>query len=190
MEEFTSGQAQSARQVTDEKRTVQISQVQTEMKEEILEIEKPASKTAVSSVPEIETAVVSQDVLMDFTVPQTAKAIESETPVVCVTEHRAVSVAQVVEGSSEAELVPEVKKKSKKASRILPEKTETAVSQVETGHKEAPMEEFVPAPSQLASIATDEQRTQVQVTQVVSEMRETPLETLEIPAGRKAKIDV
>ena len=34
MEEFTSGQAQSARQVTDEKRTVQISQVQTEMKED------------------------------------------------------------------------------------------------------------------------------------------------------------
>ena len=112
-----------------------------------------------------------------------------------MTEHRAVSVAQVVDGSSEAELIPEVKKKSKKASRILPEKTETAVSQVKTGHKEAPIEEFVPPPSQLANIATDAQWTvqvtQVgQVTQVVSEMRETPLETLEIPAGRKAKIDV
>lgn len=188
LEEFSAGQPQSARWVKEEQRTVQISQVQTEMKEEPLEIVKPTSKTAMASVPEKQTVVISQDVLMDFTLPQTAKVVDSVTPVVNVAEHRAVSVAQVVEASSESQLVPEFKPKSKKANRHLPEKTETTVFQVETVDKEAPIEAFVAVHSQLANVSADEQRT-VHVTQVVSEMKEVPLES-QMPLGRKAKMDV
>ena len=66
------------------------------------------------------------------------RRVVEERPTVSVTEQWAVSVGQVVEGSTGTELVPEVRKKSIKATRILREKTETAVQDVQLAFKEVP----------------------------------------------------
>lgn len=181
-------QLKTAKAVADEMRTVQISQVQPEMKEKPLEIVEPVPKRAVATVPETETVVVTQELVMDTTRPQVPVEVVSEKPVVSVTEQRAVSVAQIVEATAETQLVPETKKKSKRASKILPERAETTISNVQVAYKEAPLDDFVPAAQQVASVTSEEKQT-VQVTQVVSELKEAPL-SVEKPRVKSAKVDV
>jgi hypothetical protein len=186
LEEFKPEARQTVRPIVDEQRTVQIIETKSEMKVEPLKIEQPSNKTAKNIQPQSEVAVVSQDVLMDFTVPQVTTVIETESPLVSITEQKSINISEVVPASSEMQMVPETKKKSKKATKVLPEKTETSVSQVEASFKEAPMEEFKSEIGQTSQPKLDEQHT-VQITQVTYELKEEPLE-VERPIRKTAKM--
>ena len=106
----TPTKTETASVVLPENKAVSVgSVVEASAESQLIPSVKPEKKTAKASLPQSEAVVLSQDVLMDTTQPQTAKVVETETPVVKVTEQRAVSVSQVVESSRKAELLPESK---------------------------------------------------------------------------------
>ena len=190
MEEFKPESGRAARPNAEEQKTVQVTQVQSELKEEPLQIQQPVGKMAIINRSEKEAAIVSQDVLMDFTLPQTVKPIEEETPTVTVTEQKAVSIGEVLTTQTETDLVPEVKKKSKKATKVLPEKIETTVSDVQLAFKESPLAEFDLGQTQTARAVTDNEQKTVQVTQVLTEMREASFDAAALPTAQKVKIEL
>ena len=97
----------------------------------------------------------------------------------------AVSVHEVVGATREAELVQPEKPKTRKGARVLPEKTETVVADVQVAYAEQPMEDFVPGQNQVAHPVTSEQASVV-TSEVYPVVHETTIET-KAPKTKKAK---
>ena len=172
LEEFVAGQTQSARPVAPtEQRTVQVSQVMSSIRESPLDIKRPAGQTAKASMPESEVVVKSQELVMDYVLPQKELPVETAMPSISFTEQRAVSVGHVIEAEIQPGLSTDFKPEEKTAVRLIPEHVQTAVSSVQVAYKEDMLDHFIGAQSQVARPVTNQQRTivvsQVQPSDVI-----------------------
>merc|ERR1711911_44412 len=124
-------------------------------------------------LPASEVPLMEETVVMDFTTPQKDIVTKMEKPAIGIIKQRAISVGQIVEGSSEKEFTPECLKKGKQAVCVLPQNTGTGVSDIQIAYKEAPLQDLA-MEHQSAQTIADVQRT-FEVTQIHVNQKESPL---------------
>ena len=187
LDDFLPAQHQTARPVSDERKTVQVKEIHAAVRESPLETLVPKEEKAKTHLPVSEAPVIVEHSVMDFTSPHTASQVTSEMPTVAVTPHNAFTVEQHQESSVEEELSPAVVPEAKQAARVLPQYTETAVADVQVAFKEEPLKDFVTGQTQTARAVPEvRKRKNVQITEVHSEVSETPLD-MSLPKGEVAK---
>ena len=109
-----------------------------------MQTKAPKMETAQSHLPVAEAAIVQENSSLDFVTNRAVQSFTAESPAVAMDTQTAVSVHEVVGATREAELVQPEKPKTRKGARVLPEKTETVVADVQVAYAEQPMEDFVP----------------------------------------------